>query len=79
MIFQVLAGLVSKLKIHKSVPQPTQVKRRKAQVSRMTREFSQVVTVVDTCHSPVPQMSQYADSDAEMQDTGKEHVGDDNF
>ena len=69
----------SSVKIHKSAAEPTQVNRRKAKVSRMTREFSQNVTVEDTCHSPVPQMSQYADSDTEMQDSDVEHVGDEDF
>ena len=61
------------IKIHKSkkdVPEPTQVNRRKAQVSRMVREFSQAVTETDAqpcqgpenCHSLVPGMSQYGES-----------------
>ena len=44
--------------------------RRKAQVSRMVREFSQAVTEIDAqpcqgpenCHSLVPGMSQYGES-----------------
>ena len=63
----------SSVKIHKSAAEPTQVNRRKAKVSRMTREFSQVGTVEDT------QPSQYADSDTEMQDSDVEHVGDEDF
>ena len=77
----------SSVKIHKSAAEPTQVNRRKAKVSRMTREFSEVVAAEDTqpyqkasnCNSPVPQVSQYADSDTEMQDSDVEHVGDEDF
>ena len=61
----------SSVKIHKSNdPEPTQVNRRKAKVSRMTREFSQTVPAedaqpcldVENCHCLVPGMSQYSNS-----------------
>ena len=61
------------VKIHNAksdASEPTQVNRRKAKVSRMVREFSQTVAEKDTqqclqaenCHSLVPGMSQYGDS-----------------
>ena len=52
---------------------PTPVNRRKAKVSRMTREFSQVGAVEET------QPSQYADSDTEMKDSDLEHIGNEDF
>ena len=69
------------IKIHKSkkdVPEPTQVNRRKAQVSRMVREFSKAVTENDSqpcqgpgnCHSLVPGMSQYGESQEFSDDVG---------
>ena len=61
------------VKIHKTrsdAPEPTLVNRRKATVSRMVREFSQTVAEKDAqpclhaenCHSLVPGMSQYGES-----------------
>ena len=57
----------SSVKIHKSTPEPTQVNRRKTNVSRMTREFSEAAAKKDvecvSSHNLVPHMSQYQDSD----------------
>ena len=52
------------VKIHKSsAPEPACVNRRKATVSRMTQEFSQAARQpAENCHSLVPGMSQYGDS-----------------
>ena len=52
------------VKIHSSnAPDQTCVNRRKASVSRMTREFSQTVRQsAENCHALVPGMSQYGDS-----------------
>ena len=61
----------SSVKIHKSTPEPTQVNRRKAKVSRMTREFSEAAAEKDvecvSCHNLVPHMSQYQDSDVDRE------------
>ena len=68
------------VKIHKSAPEPTQVNRRKAKVSRIMREFSEVTqessqSVVETDKKAttssskrrVPGMSQY-DEGVDMHD-----------
>ena len=59
----------------KSLPEPTQVNRRKSKVSRMTREFSQAVRQpAKNCHALVPGMSQYGDSQ-DIFMFSVEHVG----
>ena len=59
----------SAIKIHKSAPDPTMENRRKAKVSRLSQEFSQTVDKdaqpclhAKNCHSLVPGMSQYGES-----------------
>ena len=54
--------------------------RRKATVSRMTREFSQAVRQpAKNCHALVPGMSQYGDSQEIFTDSEVEHVGNEDF
>ena len=68
----------SSVKIHKSksLPEPTQVNRRKSTVSRMTREFSQAIRQpAQNCHALVPGMSQYGDSQDIFMFSEVEHVG----
>ena len=75
------------VKIHKpSAVEPTQVNRRKAQVSRMTRAFSQAAEVdaqqlqhTSNCQSLVPGMSQYGDSQNVFEDSHVDHVGSEDF
>ena len=50
----------SSVKIHKSASEPTMENKRKAQVSRLTQEFSQAVAVTDAQPYLVPGMSQYS-------------------
>jgi hypothetical protein len=50
----------SSIKIHKSTSEPTMENRRKAEVSRLTREFSQAAAVNDAQQCLVPGMSQYS-------------------
>ena len=82
---------VSSVKIHKSAPEPTQVNRRKAKVSRIMREFSEVTqessqSVVETHNRAtkssskhlVPGMSQY-DEDVDMHDHVDMVVGSEDF
>ena len=52
----------SSVKIHKSASEPTMENKRKAQVSRLTRELSQAEAVTGAQPSLVPGMSQYSDS-----------------
>ena len=66
----------SSVKIHKSAPEPTQVNRRKSNVSRMTREFSQAVRQpAKNCHALVPGMSQYGDPQDIFMFSEVAHVG----
>ena len=51
----------SSVKIHKSASEPTMENRRKAQVSRLTQEFSQAAAVIDAQPCLVPGMSQYSE------------------
>ena len=69
------------VKIHKSsAAEPTQVNRRKAAVSRITREFSQAVRqAAKSCHDLVPGMSQYGDTQDIFMDSQVEHVGNEDF
>ena len=69
------------VKIHKySAAEPTQVNRRKAAVSRITREFSQAVRQpAKNCHALVPGMAQYEDSQEIFTDSEVEHVGNEDF
>ena len=75
------------VKIHKSsTVEPTQVNRRKAQVSRITRAFSQAAEVdaqprqhTTNCQSLVPGMSQYGDSQNIFEDSHVDHVGSEDF
>ena len=60
--------------------------RRKAQVSRITRAFSQAAEVdaqprqhTPNCQSLVPGMSQYGDSQNVFEDSHVEHVGTEDF
>ena len=61
------------VKIHKSAPEPQIVNKRKKQVSRMAQEFSKTEEAKGTqpyleannCHSLVPGMSQYGESDVD--------------
>ena len=72
------------IKIHKSrTEEPTQLNRRKAQVSRMTRAFSETAAEVDAqlhlpttnCQSVVPGMSQYGDPQDIFEESYVAHVG----
>ena len=75
------------VKIHESsAVEPTQVNRRKAQVSRITRAFSQAAEVdaqprqhTPNCQSLVPGMSQYGDSQNVFEDSHVDHVGTEDF
>ena len=69
------------VKIHKSsAAEPTQVNRRKAAVSRIAREFSQAVRQpAKNCHTLVPGMAQYEDSQEIFTDSEVEHVGNEDF
>ena len=68
------------VKIHKSsAAEPTQVNRRKAAVSRITREFSQAVRQPAKNCVFVPGMAQYEDSQEIFTDSEVEHVGNEYF
>jgi len=75
------------VKIHKSsAAEPTQVNRRKTQVSRITQAFSQAVEVdaqprqhPTNCQRLVPGMSQYGDSQIVYEDSHVDHVGTEDF
>ena len=65
-------------KVNSDVLEPTQINRREANVSRMAREFLQAVAEIDAqpcqgpenCHSLVPGMSQYGESQEFSDDVG---------
>ena len=75
------------VKINKpSTAEPTHVNRHHAQVSRITREFSQTAEVdaqprqhTTKCQSLVPSMSQYGDSQNVFEESHVEHVGIEDF
>ena len=46
--------------MHKSASEPTMDNKRKAQVSRLTQEFSQAAAVIDAQPCLVPGISQYS-------------------